>query len=95
MIRQKTSIRLEDYIPRRGSTENLSEYQILDGKLPCGDANAETEFLKYDPSKLEDWDLGDIGNCELNQRQRRPLEVHTNEGMEWNKKSRLSFKIDI
>ncbi|XP_035728823.1 protein PFC0760c-like isoform X1 [Vespa mandarinia] len=70
---QKTSIRLEDYIQHHGSTENLSEYQIPDGKLPCSDANAKTEFLKYDPSKLEDWDLGDIGNCELNHRQ-RPLE---------------------
>ncbi|KAF7387212.1 hypothetical protein HZH68_012889 [Vespula germanica] len=70
---QKTSIRLEDYIQRHGSTENLSEYQVLEGKLPCSDANSETEFLKYDPSKLEDWDLGDIGNCELNHRQ-RPLE---------------------
>ncbi|KAI4485685.1 hypothetical protein M0802_012598 [Mischocyttarus mexicanus] len=67
---QKTSIKLEDYIPRRGSTENLSEYEILEVKLPCADSNGETEFLKYDPSKLEDWDIGDIGNCELNHQQR-------------------------
>ncbi|KAI4486038.1 hypothetical protein M0804_006527 [Polistes exclamans] len=67
---QKTSIRLEDYIPRHGSTENLSEYEILEGKLPCTDSNGKTEFLKYDPSKLGDWDIGDIGNCELNHHQR-------------------------
>ncbi|KAK2581152.1 hypothetical protein KPH14_007961 [Odynerus spinipes] len=71
-----TTVRLEDYIPRRGSTENLSAYQEVLGKLDCTTANGvdQGEFLKYDPSKLEDWDLGDIGNCELNHRQ-RPLEV--------------------
>jgi len=24
--------------------------------------------MKYDPSKLEDWDLSDISNCDSNQR---------------------------
>ncbi|XP_015172817.1 PREDICTED: uncharacterized protein LOC107064541 isoform X2 [Polistes dominula] len=67
---QKTSIRLEDYISRHGSTENLSEYEVLEGKLPCTDSDGKTEFLKYDSSKLEDWDIGDIGNCELNHHQR-------------------------
>ncbi|XP_014484964.1 PREDICTED: uncharacterized protein LOC106749744 [Dinoponera quadriceps] len=61
---EKTSVRLEDYIPRRGSVEHLSPYQVL-GKLGCSE-NEVTDggFMKYDPSKLEDWDLSDISNCD-------------------------------
>ncbi|EFN86990.1 hypothetical protein EAI_01325 [Harpegnathos saltator] len=63
---EKTSVRLEDYIPRRGSVEHLSPYQVL-GNLGCS-KNEVTDggFIKYDPSKLEDWDLSDISNCDSN-----------------------------
>ncbi|XP_011873248.1 PREDICTED: uncharacterized protein LOC105565033 isoform X2 [Vollenhovia emeryi] len=65
---EKTSVCLEDYIPRRGSIEHLSLYQVL-GKLGSSE-NEVTDggFMKYDPSKLEDWDLSDISNCDSNQR---------------------------
>ncbi|KAL6442889.1 hypothetical protein ACFW04_002737 [Cataglyphis niger] len=65
---EKTSVRLEDYIPRRGSIEHLSAYQVL-GKLGSSE-NEVTDggFMKYDPSKLEDWDLSDISNCDPNRR---------------------------
>ncbi|XP_066592479.1 E3 ubiquitin-protein ligase RBBP6-like isoform X2 [Prorops nasuta] len=59
----------DEEVPRHGSSDNLSStYQVL-GKLACGDENGVDGFLKYDPSKLEDWDLSDISNCELNHRQ--------------------------
>lgn len=65
---QKTSVRLEDYIPRRGSIEHLSTYQVL-GKLGSGENEVTDDgFMKYDPSKLEDWDLSDISNCDSNRR---------------------------
>lgn len=38
---------------RLGSSEN----EVVDG-----------EFMKYDPSKLEDWDLSDTSNCDSSQR---------------------------
>lgn len=65
---EKTSVRLDDYIPRRGSIEHLSAYQVL-GKLGSSE-NEVTDggFMKYDPSKLEDWDLSDISNCDPNRR---------------------------
>lgn len=65
---EKTSVRLEDYIPRRGSIEHLSPYQVL-GKLGSSE-NEVTDggFMKYDPSKLEDWDLSDISNCDSTRR---------------------------
>ncbi|XP_020294908.1 uncharacterized protein LOC109860316 [Pseudomyrmex gracilis] len=65
---EKTSVHLEDYIPRRGSIEHLSPYQVL-GRLSSSE-NEVTDggFMKYDPSKLEDWDLSDISNCDSNQR---------------------------
>lgn len=63
---EKTSVRLEDYVPRRGSPDNLSPYQVLE-KLDCrGNSVVAAPFVKYDPSKSEDWDLSGIGNCELN-----------------------------
>lgn len=69
---EKTTVRLEDYIPRRASIESLSTYQEILGKLDCTVANGvdEGEFLKYDPDKLEVWDPSDIGNCELNHQRR-------------------------
>ncbi|XP_003702199.2 uncharacterized protein LOC100880932 isoform X1 [Megachile rotundata] len=67
---EKTSVRLEDYIPGQGGPDNLSAYQLLE-KLDCGQAG----FVKYEAaSKSQDWDLGDIGNCELNHRQRGSFE---------------------
>lgn len=71
---EKTSVRLEDYIPSRGSPDNLSEELDLE-KLECGaDTVVEAEFLKYDPSKSEDWELGGIGNCELSHQRRLSFE---------------------
>ncbi|XP_025266710.1 uncharacterized protein LOC105256315 [Camponotus floridanus] len=65
---EKTSVRLEDYIPRRGSIEHLSTYQVL-GKLGSSENEVTDDgFMKYDPSKLEDWDLSDISNCDSNRR---------------------------
>ncbi|CAL7939922.1 unnamed protein product [Xylocopa violacea] len=62
---EKTTVRLEDYIPR---TDNLSAYQVLE-KLDGGtNGVVRDEYVKYDPSKSEDWELVDIGNCELNHR---------------------------
>ncbi|KMQ93535.1 neurofilament heavy polypeptide-like protein [Lasius niger] len=65
---EKTSVLLEDYLPRRGSIEHLSTYQVL-GKLGSSE-NEVTDggFMKYDPNKLEDWDLSDISNCDPNRR---------------------------
>ncbi|XP_032663602.1 uncharacterized protein LOC116840675 [Odontomachus brunneus] len=83
---EKTSVRLEDYIPRRGSVEHLSPYQVL-GKLGCSE-NEVTDggFMKYDPSKLEDWDLSDISNCDPNRRlsiENLPrIEIHNDETTE-------------
>ncbi|XP_034185019.2 uncharacterized protein LOC117606557 [Osmia lignaria lignaria] len=70
---EKTSVRLEDYIPSQGSPDNLSAYQLLQ-KLNCGQEEA---FVKYETaSKSQDWDFGDIGNCELNHQQpSSPYEV--------------------
>lgn len=66
---EKTSTRLEDYIPRRGSHENLTPYQVLE-KLDRGENTVVAGgFVKYDSSKLEDWEIAGIGNCELNHRQ--------------------------
>ncbi|XP_076649888.1 uncharacterized protein LOC143357359 [Halictus rubicundus] len=71
---EKTSVRLEDYIPSRCSPDNLSEELDLE-KLECGgDTVVEAEFLKYDPSKSEDWELGGIGNCELSHQRRLSFE---------------------
>ncbi|EZA48930.1 hypothetical protein X777_12968 [Ooceraea biroi] len=65
---EKTSVCLEDYIPRRGSIEHLSPYQVL-GKLGSSENEViDGGFMKYDPSKLEDWDLSDISNCDSNRR---------------------------
>ncbi|XP_071640437.1 uncharacterized protein [Temnothorax longispinosus] len=83
---EKTSVCLEDYIPRRGSIEHLSLYQVL-GKLDSSE-NEVTDggFIKYDPSKLEDWDFSDIGNCDSNQRlsvENTPrIEIHNDESAE-------------
>ncbi|XP_017762811.1 PREDICTED: uncharacterized protein LOC108552670 [Eufriesea mexicana] len=64
---EKTSVRLEDYIPR---SDNLSPYQVLE-KLDCGtNGVVRDEFVRYDPSKSEDWELGDMGSCELNRQHR-------------------------
>ncbi|KZC08398.1 hypothetical protein WN55_09302 [Dufourea novaeangliae] len=72
---EKTSVRLEDYIPRRGSPDNLPEYQVLE-KLDCGPNDVvDADFVKYDPSKSEDWDLEDgVDNCELNHEARLSFE---------------------
>ncbi|CAK9829007.1 hypothetical protein ANTRET_LOCUS6423 [Anthophora retusa] len=68
---EKTSVRLEDYIPR---TDNLSAYQVLE-KLECGPNGVVTDdFVKYDPSKSEDWELVDTGGCELNHPRRFSFE---------------------
>ncbi|XP_072767242.1 uncharacterized protein [Anoplolepis gracilipes] len=81
---EKTSVRLEDYIPRRGSIEHLSTYQVL-GKLGYSE-NEVTDggFMKYDPSKLEDWDLSDISNCDPNRRLSAEYssQIHNNETAE-------------
>ncbi|KAG7189750.1 hypothetical protein KM043_017415 [Ampulex compressa] len=69
---EKTSVCLEDYIPRRDVPGNLPSYQVLD-ELHCS-ANGVADFVKYDSSKLEDWDLSDVGNCESNQRRRPSTE---------------------
>ncbi|XP_029173015.1 uncharacterized protein LOC114941974 [Nylanderia fulva] len=65
---EKTCVHIEDYIPRRGSIEHLSVHQVL-GKLGSSE-NEVTDggFMKYDPHKLEDWDLSDISNCDPNRR---------------------------
>lgn len=92
---EKTSVYLEDYIPRRGSIEHLSLYQVL-GKLGSSE-NEVTDggFMKYDPSKLEDWDLSDISNCDSNQRlsvENTPrIEIHNDESA----KSGLSEGADV
>ncbi|CAK9797499.1 hypothetical protein ANTQUA_LOCUS1193 [Anthophora quadrimaculata] len=68
---EKTSVRLEDYIPR---TDNLSAYQVLE-KLECGPNGVVTDdFVKYDPSKSEDWELVDTDGCELNHPRRFSFE---------------------
>ncbi|KAL6261777.1 hypothetical protein P5V15_006866 [Pogonomyrmex californicus] len=92
---EKTSVCLEDYIPRRGSIEHLSLYQVL-GKL--GSSENEVTgggFMKYDPSKLEDWDLSDISNCDSNQRlsvENTPrIEIHDDESAE----NGLSESVDV
>lgn len=68
---EKTSVRLEDYIPR---SDNLSPYQVLE-KLNCG-ANSlvRDEFVRYDTDKPEDWELGDAGSCEVNRQRCFTLE---------------------
>nr|XP_031846745.1 uncharacterized protein LOC116433123 [Nomia melanderi]XP_031846746.1 uncharacterized protein LOC116433123 [Nomia melanderi]XP_031846747.1 uncharacterized protein LOC116433123 [Nomia melanderi] len=75
---EKTSVRLEDYIPRPGSPEQLSAYQVLE-KLDCGtgsvDEDSEVKFVKYDPSKSEDWELAaGIDDCESSDHQRISVE---------------------
>lgn len=73
---QKTSVRLEDYIPRRTIPDNLSPYQVLE-KLGCGENGVDDDgFVKYDPSKSEDWDLSGISNCELNHQPQVSFEVN-------------------
>ncbi|KYN04035.1 hypothetical protein ALC62_04799 [Cyphomyrmex costatus] len=64
----KTSVCLEDYLPRRGSMEHLSLYQVLEKLGSSENEVIDGGFMKYDPSKLEDWDLSDISNCDSNQR---------------------------
>jgi len=59
---------LEDYFPRRGSVEHLSLYQVLEKLDSSENEVIDGRFMKYDPSKLEDWDLSDISNCDSNQR---------------------------
>ncbi|XP_017792037.1 PREDICTED: uncharacterized protein LOC108574044 isoform X1 [Habropoda laboriosa] len=60
---EKTSVRLEDYIPR---SANLSSYQVLE-KLECGpNGVVKDSIVKYDPSKSDDWELADTDACELN-----------------------------
>ncbi|XP_033183048.2 uncharacterized protein LOC117153268 isoform X2 [Bombus vancouverensis nearcticus] len=67
----KTSVRLEDYIPR---SDSLTPYEVLE-KLDCGTNGLVTdEFVRYDPNKPEDWQLGDVGNCELNRHRRLSIE---------------------
>ncbi|XP_018394053.1 PREDICTED: uncharacterized protein LOC108772903 isoform X1 [Cyphomyrmex costatus] len=65
---EKTSVCLEDYLPRRGSMEHLSLYQVLEKLGSSENEVIDGGFMKYDPSKLEDWDLSDISNCDSNQR---------------------------
>ncbi|XP_076247590.1 uncharacterized protein LOC143187333 isoform X2 [Calliopsis andreniformis] len=69
---EKTSVRLEDYIPRRSCPDNLSPYQVLEKLGENGVVG--TGFVKYDPSKSEDWDLDGISNCELNHQRRVSFE---------------------
>ncbi|XP_054013068.1 uncharacterized protein LOC128894957 isoform X2 [Hylaeus anthracinus] len=79
---EKTSVRLEDYISGRAIPDNLSPYQVLE-KLECGEnGDAGAGFVKYDPSKSEDWVLGGIGDCELNHQRGVSLEdaSRTDEG---------------
>ena len=59
---------MEDYFPRRGSMEHLSLYQVLEKLGSSENEVIDGRFMKYDPSKLEDWDLSDISNCDSNQR---------------------------
>ena len=59
---------MEDYFPRRGSVEHLSLYQVLEKLGSSENEVIDGRFMKYDPSKLEDWDLSDISNCDSNQR---------------------------
>ncbi|XP_012541967.2 uncharacterized protein LOC105839889 isoform X2 [Monomorium pharaonis] len=92
---EKTSVCLEDYIPRRGSIEHLSVYQVL-GRLGSSENEVtDGEFIKYDPSKLEDWDLSDISNCESNQRfssENTPrIEIYNDESAE----SELPEGVDV
>ncbi|XP_011053810.1 PREDICTED: uncharacterized protein LOC105145737 [Acromyrmex echinatior] len=65
---EKTSVCLEDYLPRRDSMEHLSLYQVLEKLGSSENEVIDGRFMKYDPSKLEDWDLSDISNCDSNQR---------------------------
>lgn len=76
---QKTSVRLEDYIPRPSNPDHLSAYQVLE-KLNCGpgtvNEDSGVKFVKYDPSKSEDWELAvGIGDCESSDHQRISVEV--------------------
>ncbi|CAK9803400.1 hypothetical protein ANTPLA_LOCUS3583 [Anthophora plagiata] len=68
---EKTSVRLEDYIPR---SDNLSAYQVLE-KLECGpNGVVRDDFVKYDPSRSEDWELVNTDGCELNHPRRFSFE---------------------
>lgn len=92
---EKTSVCLEDYIPRRGSIEHLSVYQVL-GRLGSSENEVvDGEFMKYDPSKLEDWDLSDTSNCDSSQRfsvENTPrIEIYNDKSVE----SGLSEGIDV
>lgn len=48
--------------------EHLSLYQVLEKLGSSENEVIDGGFMKYDPSKLEDWDLSDISNCDSNQR---------------------------
>ncbi|XP_043514154.1 uncharacterized protein LOC122530860 isoform X2 [Frieseomelitta varia] len=56
---EKTSVRLEDYIPR---SDNLSPYQIMEKLNRGANSVVRDEFVRYDSDKPEDWELDDEVN---------------------------------
>lgn len=61
---QKTSVRLEDYVP---TSDNLSPYQVIE-KLSRANGMVKEydEYVKYDSSRGEEhWELSDIGYSEI------------------------------
>lgn len=59
---QKTSVRLEDYVPR---SDNLSPYQVIEKLSRANGMVKEYEYVKYDSSGGEHWELSDIGYSEI------------------------------
>ncbi|XP_031771438.1 histone H3.v1 [Apis florea] len=55
---EKTSVRLEDYVPR---SDNLSPYQVIEKLGRANGMVKEYEYVKYDSSKAEHWELSDVG----------------------------------
>lgn len=61
---EKTSVRLEDYVP---TSDNLSPYQVIE-KLSRANGMVKEydEYVKYDSSRGEEhWELSDIGYSEI------------------------------
>lgn len=60
---QKTSVRLEDYVPR---SDNLSPYQVIEKLSRANGMVKEYEYVKYDSRRGEEhWELSDIGYSEI------------------------------
>lgn len=49
---------MEDYVPR---SDNLSPYQVIEKLGRANGMVKEYEYVKYDSSKAEHWELSDVG----------------------------------